>query len=422
MIKAEWQFLKRHKLLMGVLVVLMFVPMLYTTIFLSSMWDPYGKTENLPVAVVNHDQSVTYQGQKLSVGKDLTKELKSSKSLKFKVLKSDKTAMKGLKSGKYYMVITIPKNFSKNAASAFTSNPKKLKLTYTTNYGASYVAGKISASAATKIAEQVSKKLTKSYTKVMIAYLTKMQSTLTTAAQSNSQLAASLQSSSSSQLQLSKATASQIADPVKTVHHDISKVANNGTAMAPYMITVSLFVGCLSLNMMYDVVTPRKQAKTGMGLWAAKMSVVGTVALVQAVLVYVSLVNLLGLSPVHAGATFLLVLCISLAFSNLVTMLNVAFGKVGSFIALLLLIFQLGGAAGTYPIELSNGFFEAIHPWLPASYAVQGLRETLMIGGSSASEIAVLLAIAVASSLLMMFAYRIRIKKMPEMEYEKYAG
>lgn len=419
MIKAEWRFLKRHKLMFGVLLVLMLVPMLYTTIFLSSMWNPYGKTKDLPVAVVNHDQAVTYQGTKLTVGKDLTKQLKKSDSLKFNFPKSEKAAKRGLKSGKYYMVITIPKNFSKNAATAFTSNPKKLKLTYTTNYGMSYVAGKMTASAAEKIANQVDTKLTKTYTAVMVAYLQKMQATLTTAAQSNTQLASALQSSSTSQLQLSKATVNQIASPVKTVHHDISEVANNGTAMAPYMLMVALYVGCLALNLMYDVVTPRKRPQNGTSWWAAKMSVVGTFAILQAVIAYGALVGFLGLKPVHPWVSLLVVVSISAAFANLVTLLNVAFGKVGSFLALLLMMFQLGGSAGTYPIELSNGFFMAIHQWLPASYAVHGLRESLMIGNSAAGDIWVLLGIAVISALLMIVAFRIRLKKLPDIEYEK---
>ncbi len=133
------------------------------------------------------------------------------------------------------------------------------------------------------------------------------------------------------------------------------------------------------------------------------------------------MVGFLGLNPVHPWASLLMVICISVAFSNLVTFLSVAAGKVGNFIALLLLIFQLGGSAGTYPIELSNGFFMAIHSWLPASYAVHGLRETLMIGQSSVTDIWVLLVIAVVSALLMIIAYRIRLSKLPKIDYEKLA-
>lgn len=423
MIKAEWQFLRRHKLMFGILLVLMLVPMLYTTIFLSSMWNPYGKTSDLPVAVVNQDKSVNYNGQKMAVGKQLTRELHHSNSLKYKFPSSEKKAMQGLRDGKYYMVITIPHDFSKNATTAFTAQPKKMKLHYTTNEGSSYVAGKMTASAAEKIANKVSKNITTSYTKVMLANLQKAQASLKSAAQANPQLAQALQQSgnSNTQMQISKATVNQIAEPVTTVHKDISKVPNNGTGMAPYMMTVALYVGCLALNLMYDVITPRRRPKNGLGWWAAKMSVVGTFAILQAVVAYGAMVKFLGLDPVHPYATLLLVIMTSFAFANLITFLNVAMGKVGSFIALLLLIIQLGGSAGTYPIELSNSFFIAVHPWLPASYSVHGLRETLMIGQSAATDIWVLFGIALVSALLMMVAYRVRLKKLPKMDYEKLA-
>lgn len=422
MIKAEWQFLWRHKLMLGILTVLMLVPMLYTTIFLSSMWNPYGKTGDLPVAVVNQDQTTNYNGQKLAVGKQLTHKLRHNNSLDFKFPKSEKVAQDGLKAGKYYMVITIPKDFSKNASTAFTTHPKKMKLRYTTNYGSSYVAGKMATSAAEKIARNVSTTMTKTYTSVMVVNLAKMQATLQTAAQASPQLATALQGNSSqTTTQLTKATINQLAEPVTTVHHDISNVPNNGTGMTPYMMTVALFVGCLALNLMYDVITPRRLPKNGLSWWAAKMSVVGTFAILQAVVAYGAMIVFLGLKPVHPYATLLMVICTSAAFSNLVTFLGVACGKVGNFLALLLLIFQLGGSAGTYPIELSNKFFIGIHKWLPASYSVHGLRESIMIGQSTTTDVWILLAIAIVSALLMIVAYRIRLKKLPKIDYEKLA-
>ncbi|WP_243677357.1 hypothetical protein [Weissella confusa] len=73
MFKAEWEYLKKHKFFMLVIVVLFFVPSIYAVTFLSSLWDPYGQVKNLPVAIINKDKSVTYEGQKLAVGDDLRK-------------------------------------------------------------------------------------------------------------------------------------------------------------------------------------------------------------------------------------------------------------------------------------------------------------------------------------------------------------
>lgn len=124
-----------------VLVALILIPSIYTVVFLGSMWDPYGNSGDLPVAVVNKDKAVEYNDKKLDVGDQLVKKLKDNDSLDFHFVNS-KEANKGLKNGDYYMVITIPSNFSKNATTLLDKNPKKMVLNYTTNPGTNYVASK----------------------------------------------------------------------------------------------------------------------------------------------------------------------------------------------------------------------------------------------------------------------------------------
>ena len=124
MLKAEWAWLKQHKFYLLVIFVLFFVPSIYAVTFLSSLWDPYGAVKNLPVAVVNHDKSVKYQGKKLTVGSDLKKQLEKSKAMDFS-FPTDAAAKKGLKDGKYYTVITIPENFSKNATTLLDSSLRR---------------------------------------------------------------------------------------------------------------------------------------------------------------------------------------------------------------------------------------------------------------------------------------------------------
>ena len=101
MIKQEWKNILKNHWIQIVLVALILIPSIYTVVFLGSMWDPYGDADQLPVAVVNHDKKVTYEGKTLQVGDDLVKNLKDSGSLDFHFV-SDKKAEAGLKSGKYY--------------------------------------------------------------------------------------------------------------------------------------------------------------------------------------------------------------------------------------------------------------------------------------------------------------------------------
>lgn len=162
MVKQEWKSLWRNKILMIVLVFIIAIPAIYTTLFLGSMWDPYGKLDNLPVAVVNLDEPVEYEGETLNVGKKLVDKLKEDGSLCFNFTDADQ-AERGLKNGTYYMVITVPKNFSENATTLMDTVPKKMELDYKTNPGTNYIAMKMSETALEKIKTSVAQEVTKTY-------------------------------------------------------------------------------------------------------------------------------------------------------------------------------------------------------------------------------------------------------------------
>lgn len=162
MVKQEWKSLWRNPILIIVLVFIIAIPAIYTTLFLGSMWDPYGKLDNLPVAVVNLDEPVEYEGETLNVGKKLVDKLKDDGSLCFNFTDADQ-AERGLKNGTYYMVITVPKNFSENATTLMDTVPKKMELDYKTNPGTNYIAMKMSETALEKIKTSVAQEVTKTY-------------------------------------------------------------------------------------------------------------------------------------------------------------------------------------------------------------------------------------------------------------------
>ena len=153
-----------------ILIAIITIPAIYTSVFLGSMWDPYGDADQLPVAVVNHDKKVNYEGKTLQVGDDLVKNLKDSGSLDFRFV-SDKKAKEGLESGEYYMIISIPEDFSKNATTLMDKNPKQMKLIYKTNPGTNYVASKMDDSAIAKIEKSVREKVTETYVKTVFAQI-----------------------------------------------------------------------------------------------------------------------------------------------------------------------------------------------------------------------------------------------------------
>lgn len=802
MFEAEWEYLKKHKFFMLVIVVLFFVPSIYAVTFLSSLWDPYGQVKNLPVAIINKDKSVTYEGQKLAVGDDLEKELRKSKDMDFH-FPSEKEAKAGLKDGKYYTVITIPSDFSKDATTLLDKDPKQMKLDYETSSGHSFIAGKLSESGAKEISQQISKQVTKTYAKTIFAEMKKVGKGMNTAADANKQLAdgttqiksgsdqltsglqtlsastlqfndgaqtltqglsqyvdgvaqadagsqrltaglgqlngqvpalvsgvgqlsngsnqvtaglgqlnsqvpalasgvnqlvtgseqltngvdqlnqqlkdqdfagkittlqtqvatlqdiakdmpsqAQLQSqlqtvqthldnlnkasekdaaampanvdkafadagvqvtpeqkakiaaslatdvnnsetskqidpivkdiaalsaqintfnnahgdqimqlgeaakntdlnevntqleqmkalptaidtvdenmhklsdglntlngntgalsngvsaltngstqvsdglntlnsktgdlsngasqllAGSSQLttgldtlnskrgelssgagqladgarklngganqltagaeQLSPALAKvqagnqtladkmgsaakqvndtkatnktfkQIAAPATAKQTEKDHVANNGTGMVPYMFSVAMFVGMMALNLMLDMISPRTKISSLAAWMGSKMVMLFGIAVMAATVLYGLSISILGLDPIHPLQTYGFMILISLMDAALVTAIYMWFDKAGAFAAMVLLVFQLSGSAGTYPIQLSNAFFEWLHPYLPMTYTVDGLRETIMIGGSAMPQVEVLFSVFVVSVIAMVIYY-----------------
>ena len=88
MIKQEWKNILKNHWIQIVLVALILIPSIYTVVFLGSMWDPYGNSGDLPVAVVNKDKAVEYNDKKLDVGDQLVKKLKDNDSLDFHFVNS----------------------------------------------------------------------------------------------------------------------------------------------------------------------------------------------------------------------------------------------------------------------------------------------------------------------------------------------
>ena len=172
MLKLEWKKLLSNKLMLVVIVAIIAIPTIYTTLFLGSMWDPYGNMDKLPVAVVNEDKSVEYEGETLNIGKEMVENLKEDGSLNFSFTDKER-ARQGLKDGSYYMVITIPEDFSANAATLTREKPEKMELSYETNPGINYIASKMSETAMEKIQSSVREEVTRTYAEAVFEQIGK---------------------------------------------------------------------------------------------------------------------------------------------------------------------------------------------------------------------------------------------------------
>lgn len=793
MFKAEWGWFKNNKFYYVVMAALILIPTIYTVVFLSSLWNPYGETQDIPVAVVNLDQKKTYEGKELNLGADLAKNLTKSDAMDFSVISKSK-AKEGIDDGKYYMVITIPKDFSKNATTLTTSKPTQMKLKYETSSGQSFVAGKMTEAAVKEVVTNVSTEVTKTYAKTLVGSIKQLGAGTKEASEANAKLAsgtkdaqdgataiqtklqaladgsltlengtkqaqsklseytagvsqvdagskslstgvsrytngvsqmssgskilnagigqytngvsqissgsktlntgvdqytqgvaqtadasqkikdglnalngdlnssenqailtelsktyaqlrpylnesnveligrvigsyqedteqslqdalnsnnvdattqtkimsdfatnqansssgsalaqlksdnpnfvsvlnnlissgklsqqmtdldqavgqltnlsnavsqlsagadqlsaglnalnsqsatlqngsqtltdslatlngksATIQSgsrtltdgldsanSNSAELQsgsqnittgldtlsgknqevlsgisqlndgastitsgsqtlasksgelasglgsavsgnqtladklsdASKKTNSlksnntvfnQISKPVTSQGHEKDRIPNNGTGMTPYMYSVGLYVGMLSFNVMMDMVTPRRRPKSFLGWFGAKLSLLTFYGVVAASLVFALSTWLLGLRPVDPLATYGMLVLTAMTFGAIVTSMVLWFKKPGSFVAVVFLVLQLSGSAGTYPIQTSSAFFKWLNPYLPMTYAVRGFRETIMIGGSAWPDVKVLLGILVVFLIIMSGYYAVNM-------------
>jgi putative membrane protein len=177
MIRGEWRNIFSHRKIGLTLIAILFVPLLYSSIFLSAFRNPYSKTGDLPIAVVNKDLGSTFAGQNLQLGKDLVHDLKQNHSFKWTFTNS-KEAFKGLKNEDFYMVVEIPNDFSKNGSTLLEQHPSKMGLRYYTNPGKNYTASKIATSGISKINEKISNSITKQYAVTLFKRINKIDENL----------------------------------------------------------------------------------------------------------------------------------------------------------------------------------------------------------------------------------------------------
>jgi putative membrane protein len=144
------------------LIFLLIVPLLYSGFFLAGYWNPYGRLDKLPVAVVNLDKGSTMDNKSIDAGKDFVTNLRTNKDLNFNFV-TEKKANQGLKDGKFYMILTIPKDFSHKVSTLMDKHPQPAKLMYKINPGRNYVASQISTTATEKMKTKIANSITKSY-------------------------------------------------------------------------------------------------------------------------------------------------------------------------------------------------------------------------------------------------------------------
>src|SRR3712207_3987794 len=156
--------IKRNRIVTIIVVGLTIIPSLYAWFNIEAFWDPYGNTKNLPVAIVNEDKGFSYKNQDLHFGNNLVETLKKNNSLQWHFV-NNKEAQKGIRTGKYYAIIKVPSDFTKNIMSITRKQVTKASIEYTTNEKTNAIAEKITDQGANKIQAQISQLLVSTISK-----------------------------------------------------------------------------------------------------------------------------------------------------------------------------------------------------------------------------------------------------------------
>ncbi len=170
-----------------------------------------------------------------------------------------------------------------------------------------------------------------------------------------------------------------LADSVEPALDVIAPVANNGSAFAPNMVAMALWLGAVMSAYLFNMgaLSDEHDKEPRFAKVLGKFSLPALATLVQVGLVFSMLVFGLGIKAPSYLTFALTMIGASLAFLAVVFLLLRLFGEAGKLFAVLLLTLQLAAGGGVMPIELSGGFFQAVHQWLPFTWVVKAFRASL---------------------------------------------
>lgn len=158
--KSDIKTIKQFPVLIIFLIVIICLPSLYILFTIPSAWEPYSKTSNMEIAVVNDDLGYTTNGTHYNVGSTLVDELKNNTNFSWQFVDKD-AALDGVKNGKYYAALIITGNFTENLLSIETTTPQQAKIQYIDNEKLSPIATRLTSAGANEIQTKINDEIVK---------------------------------------------------------------------------------------------------------------------------------------------------------------------------------------------------------------------------------------------------------------------
>ena len=194
-----------------------------------------------------------------------------------------------------------------------------------------------------------------------------------------------------------------ITMPVHMTTEKIFPVSNYGTAVAPFYTNLALWIGCFILASLLKLEVDRKgfeKATSTQRYFGRWLLFVLLATLQSQVICGVDI--LLGIDCVNPGYFMMAGFVCSFVYVNIIFALVITFRNIGKTLCILLLIMQVPGSSGMYPIEMMPQFFQFIHPVLPFTYGIDAMREALsgMYGNRFLFDLSYLLLLVPLALLL----------------------
>lgn len=174
--------------------------------------------------------------------------------------------------------------------------------------------------------------------------------------------------------------ASFMSSPVKLKTETLYSVENYGTAMTPFYTNLAIWVGGIVLIAIFKMEVDKSEkiknftpTQAYFGRWMLFI----LVGFVQALIICLGDIFILKIKCQHPVLFVVAGLVAAFVYVNLIYALSLTFKHIGKAVSVILVILQIPGSAGTYPIEMTPGFFQAIHPLLPFTYGINAMREAI---------------------------------------------
>lgn len=206
------------------LLFIFLVPAIYGALYLSANWDPYGAMDRLPVAIVNEDEPVQRGDTTLRTGADMTERLKDDRAFDWRETTREE-AEEGLREGRYYLVLEIPAELSRDLVSPEGGGtPRQAQITLRRDDANGFVIGSVTNASQAKVEAAVNRSAIEAYFEAVFSSLGELRSGMVDAADGAAQLADGTASA--------KDGASQLEDGIVQAHDGSGKLAEGAGQLA----------------------------------------------------------------------------------------------------------------------------------------------------------------------------------------------